>query len=175
MTKKDLQTRMVVKTRKGDLYEVQLGAAATASSGTRYERADILKGEKNGWLDLKDYNEDLKFMGFFSCKEYDIMEVYLPKYFGTNKESFPKNYKLLWEREKAEKFYLKHRWLNQYLNFNILTGNYFLGPNDECLEYKTGFTRKEIEGIIEEIESVKYVSNIILDNFEVIPVKSKAL
>lgn len=73
------------------------------------------------------------------------------------------------DREEEKKFYLRHRWLenwrdSNYLNFE-LSGNYY-GLNDkrEVFWAKTKFTFKEIEEIKEKLDTD-------LNDFELVEVE----
>ena len=158
MKKKDLKTGMVVKLRNGNLYEVMLGVEIDTEK-------DILRGIRgiNGrWLYLWDYNDDLYDVKGKAFEKFDIMEVYKPKYYSSRLDDFLNDYELLWKREQ-EKFYLKHSWLEGYLNYNQYYDSYILTTNIELEGYKAHFTLDELEKIERELDITLKLNDFILE------------
>lgn len=71
MKKSDLKTGMIVTTRKGNKYMVFLNAKMEC--GTHNVLVNL--NEVGGWMDLTDYNEDMKHKWCGGMKEFDIMQV----------------------------------------------------------------------------------------------------
>ena len=71
MKKSDLKTGMIVTTRKGNKYMVFLNAKMEC--GTHNVLVNL--NERGGWMDLTDYNEDMKHKWCGGMKEFDIMQV----------------------------------------------------------------------------------------------------
>ena len=104
----NLRTGMVVRLRgtkvagnANDLYLVMRGIKGVRTS-------DILVN-KNGWLCLSDYDNNLlmNHRSYGGISQYDIMEVYTPiceasirLMFGSNKFDLENDYSLLWKREE---------------------------------------------------------------------------
>ncbi|HZK00564.1 MAG TPA: hypothetical protein VFC79_11175 [Tissierellaceae bacterium] len=142
MKKEDLKTGMVVKLRNGTVYEV-LRDTANEYYG------HILRGKGN-WVNLDKYNDDLTDSDY-GLSSFDIVEVHKSGLCTSNINTFPDIYELIWKREQ-EKFYLKHNWLEGYLNYNIVDKNYELGDKEEWEDYKTQFTLEDIEKIERELD-----------------------
>lgn len=89
MSKDDLRPGMVVETNDGNKYLVAVLAGKTILTGL------------GGWLDLKDYGQDLKmkekdFYGKFAIS--NVYEVKRP--LGMNRMFDDKNLTLIWDREQ---------------------------------------------------------------------------
>lgn len=96
MTKSDLKTGMVVKTRNGKMYLVMLNPDC--------EDREFIDFNDDGWLRGSGFNDDLtRNTDYYDNSDYDIVRVYtagsgICRLF--NKIDFLDSLKLLWEREE---------------------------------------------------------------------------
>lgn len=101
MTKNDLKTGMIVKTRQTGLYLVMKG---TGMDETETTNNDVLlaiddSGRlKRSWNNFNDYSDDLK-IAYDDCHGiYDITAVYSP--LCTCEIGIFKYYRCIWERQE---------------------------------------------------------------------------
>ena len=98
MKKSDLKSGMTVKIRKGERYLVIKNYETKL-----YGVCDVLVN-KNSFLTLNDYNEDL-ILKDKNDFQFDIMEVYKPVY---DSHIFDfEEHELIWEREEAKEMTLE--------------------------------------------------------------------
>lgn len=118
MKKHDLATGMHVICKNGDEYVLIKNVDTHMSGQTKITSVPMISVKNNGWLDLRDYTEDLKDVNCF--EEFDIQKVYMPKYYRcviSPIYAIPEDYELIWERPEKKKMTLEE--IEEALGYEI--------------------------------------------------------
>ena len=152
------------------IHEIRNGWLVVVRKGEKYIKIDdVLIGESGGYVRVVRYETGLKFIyeRFEWCKDFDIVEIWKPKYKAASLSFNLEDRKIVW-KEQEQKYYIKHKWLEYkgYEYAGVITRDFIfkLGSEVEDEKRKTQFT-------LEEIKRIKNVYDTTLEDFEIIPVE----
>ena len=152
------------------IHEIKNGWLVVTRDEQRYIKIDdILVGKSDGYyLDVEKYGTGLKHIRRFEDSEdFDIIEIWEPKYKAATLSFDLEDRELVWE-EQEQKYYIAHRWIDtekyNYVNLIKSTNEMILDTIRKNKNFQTEFTASEIEELKE-----KY--NTTLEDFEIIPVE----
>lgn len=110
MTKNDLKSGMFVRISDGRMYLVlrDTGMSDTGTTG----KDVLINIHSHGWLNLKDYNEDLTYCCYDSLEKiFNIQEVY--RAMNSVDLCDAKEYVKIWDRDKTKNKEIKERLLKE--------------------------------------------------------------
>ena len=94
------------------IHEIRNGWLVVVREGEKYIKIDdILVGESGGYSDVEEYGGGLKLIDeeFEYCEDFDIVEIWKPKYKAASLSFDLDDRKIVW-KEQEQKYYIKHRW-----------------------------------------------------------------
>ena len=152
------------------IHDIKNGWLVVVRKGEKYIKIDdVLVGESGGYVRVERYETGLKFIyeRFEWCKDFDIIEIWEPKYKAASLSFDLDDRKIVW-KEQEQKYYIAHRWIDtekyNYVNLIKSKNEMILDTFRKSENFQTQFT-------LEEIEKIKEIYDTDLKDFQIIPVE----
>lgn len=151
--------------------DIRNGDLVVTRDKRSYIKIDNYMAGADGWLKALDYvvgNNSI--LDKDECELFDIIEIWASTKLANLLSFNLEDRELIW-KEEEQKYYIKHKWLDidgfGFVNWdkeNDCMQLHDISCSDDCDNYQTQFTKREIEELKEKYSTT-------LEDFKIIPVE----